>query len=398
MPTVLLRPLFHRGQEVIAIEAPKVAELNLAIRKLRGVKWSQTHKAWYLPLAQENYKLIVIALQPLAAVDNSRLKSFLEKRKKVMGSQTAPVNDGKQAFAKKMAKPVAATTAWQLSAENLAALNRFIEQLKLKAYSTSTIKTYRNEFLQLLQLLKNKPVNELTSDDLRRYFVYCFETLRLTENTLHSRINALKFYFEQVLGREKFFWEIPRPKKEIQNPKFFNQEEVAAIIKAVGNLKHRVMLMLAYSAGLRVSEVVSLKSRQVDSERMCIFIERAKGKKDRIVPLSPVILVLLREYWRAYKPSKVGYLFEGQVKAEPYSARSLQLVLAAAKRKARILKPGSIHSLRHSFATHLLDKGTDVTIIMKLLGHNDIKTTLKYLHVTNRDLLHILSPLDDLKL
>ena len=228
--------------------------------------------------------------------------------------------------------------------------------------------------------------------------VYCYEKLKLTENTLHSRINALKFYFEQVLGRNKFFWELPRPKKQFQLPRFFNQDEITALIKAAGNIKHRTMLMLAYSSGLRVSEVVNLKTNDIDRTRMCILIRQAKGKKDRMVTLSPVLLVMLREYEKIVAPEKQGFLFPGQNKDEAYSTRSLQLVLAAAKTKAGILKSGSIHALRHSFATHLLDKGTDVTMIMKLLGHNDIKTTLRYLHVTNRDMLQIISPLDDLKL
>lgn len=272
------------------------------------------------------------------------------------------------------------------------------EQLKLKAYSPSTIRTYVNEIRPLLLTLKHFPADQLTPDRLRKYLVYCHEKLELSENTLHSRMNALKFYYEQVLGREKFFWEIPRPKKQLQLPKFFNQEEIAAIIKAAGNVKHKTMLMLAYSAGLRVSEVVSIRTTDIDSKRMTILIKQSKGKKDRMVALSPVLLVMLREYWKKVKPEREGYLFPGQYKGCPYSTRSLQLVLAAAKKKAGILKPGSMHALRHSFATHLLDKGTDVTMIMKLLGHNDLKTTLRYLHITNRDLLHILSPLDDLNL
>jgi len=156
--------------------------------------------------------------------------------------------------------------------------------------------------------------------------------------------------------------------------------------------------MLAYSSGLRVSEVVAMKTRDIDESRMSVFVERSKGKKDRIVSLSPVLLVMLREYIKEHQPDQKGYLFSGQFAGEPYSSRSLQLILAAAKEKAGILKPGSMHALRHSFATHLLDKGTDVTIIMKLLGHNDIRTTMRYLHVTNRDILQILSPLDDLNL
>jgi site-specific recombinase XerD len=277
-------------------------------------------------------------------------------------------------------------------------MEQFIQQLKLKAYSPSTIRTYRNEFLQLLQLLKHKPVNKLTPNDIKRYMVYAMEKEGISENTAHSRLNALKFYFEQVLGREKFFWEIPRPKKPTQLPQVFNQDEIAGIINSLQNKKHKVMLMLAYSAGLRVSEVVALKTYQIDSTRMIILIKEAKGKKDRIVSLSPVLLVMLREYALEYKPDKRGYLFEGSTKGLAYSTRSLQEVLQSAKRKAGVLKPGSIHSLRHSFATHLIDKGTDVTMIQKLLGHNDIKTTLRYLHTSNKDLLKIISPLDDLKL
>jgi site-specific recombinase XerD len=184
----------------------------------------------------------------------------------------------------------------------------------------------------------------------------------------------------------------------MQLPNFFNQDEITALIKTAGNIKHKTMLMLTYSSGLRVSEVVSIKSKNIDSKRMCILITQAKGKKDRMVSLSPVLLVMLREYWKKYIPPKNGFLFEGQTKGQPYSTRSLQLILSAAKKKAGILKPGTVHALRHSFATHLLDKGTDVTMIMKLLGHNDIKTTLRYLHITNRDMLQIMSPLDDLNL
>ena len=190
----------------------------------------------------------------------------------------------------------------------------------------------------------------------------------------------------------------PRPKKPLQLPRFFNQEEIAAIIRAAGNIKHRSMLMLAYATGMRVSEVVAIRTMDIDSRRMCILIRQAKGKKDRMVSLSPVLLVMLREYWTKYKPGKEGFLFTGQDKESPYSIRSLQMVIADAKRKAGVLKPGSIHALRHSFATHLLDKGTDVTMIMKLLGHNDLRTTLRYLHVTNRDMLQIISPLDGLDL
>ena len=392
MKQVILKPLQHRAAENIAIFFERDLSLNNSIRKLKGIKWSQTNKCWYLPLNSDSYNEIQITLKEIAEINDRELKQYFEKRKQVAATVT-PVNSKKMT-----AIPVITSSAWRLSKENLVALEKFIEQLKLKSYSPSTIRTYRNEFMQLLQLLKAKPVNELMPDDLRRYMVYAMEKEGIKENTAHSRLNALKFYFEQVLRKEKFFWEIPRPKKQILLPRFFNQEEVTAIIKAAGNIKHRVMLMLAYSSGLRVSEVVNMKTADIDSKRMCILIKQAKGKKDRIVMLSPALLVMLREYAKRYKPDKRGWLFEGNIKGNAYSTRSLQEVIQAAKAKAGIIKPGSIHALRHSFATHLVDRGTDVTMIQKLMGHNDIKTTLRYLHTSNKDLLRIVSPLDDLDL
>ena len=284
----------------------------------------------------------------------------------------------------------------KLSKENLEALQTFVEQLKLKAYSPSTIKTYRNEFLQLLQLLKNKTVNELTTDDLRRYFVYCFEKRKLTENTLHSRINAIKFYFEQVLKRDKFFWEIPRPKKPFQLPKVLDEKELERMFAAITNLKHKALLFTAYSAGLRVSEVVGLKISDIDSNRMQIRIENAKGKKDRYVGLNILLLDVLRAYLKKVKPGPTKYLFEGETAGIRYTSRSAQLVFHQARRKAGIRKEVSFHALRHSFATQLLEKGVDIRYIKDLLGHFSIKTTERYLHVKKEDLISIINPLDEL--
>jgi site-specific recombinase XerD len=251
---------------------------------------------------------------------------------------------------------------------------------------------------RFLQALKAEAADRFPVDRIKGYLQYCFEQLKLSENTLHSRINAMKFYYEQVLNKEKFFWEIPRPKKPEALPKHLNQDEIASIINCVTNKKHKVMLMLAYGAGLRVSEITALKTHEIDSKKMTITIRSGKGKKDRIAPLSPVLLVMLREYAKAFRPKKGGYLFEGNIKETRYSNRSLQEVLQAAKKKAGVVKPGGIHSLRHSFATHLVERGTDISMIQKLLGHNSIQTTMIYLHTSNKDLLKIISPLDDLSL
>ena len=397
METISLKPLLHRNSECIGIYFGKNTSLEKIILKQPAVKWSQTNKCWYIPLTETAYRLLIKDLKEKAVVDNAALKAYLEKKRKVQSSLPEIKQPGTNRKVTAI-KPVVLSAAWQLSAANIKSLEKFVQLLQLKAYSNSTITTYRNEFMQLLKLLKNKPVEELTADDLKRYMVYTMKKEGIKENTAHSRLNALKFYFEQVLGREKFFWEIPRPKKPSQLPKVFSQDEIAAIINSVTNKKHKVMLMLAYSGGLRVSEVVSLRTYEVDSKRMTIFISAAKGKKDRQVTLSPVLLVMLREYAQAYKPDKKGYLFEGSTKETAYSTRSLQEVIQAAKKKAGVIRPGSIHSLRHSFATHLVEKGTDISMIQKLLGHNDIKTTLLYLHTSNKDLLKIISPLDDLVL
>ncbi|MCC6290303.1 MAG: tyrosine-type recombinase/integrase [Chitinophagaceae bacterium] len=386
---ITLVPLVHRGNTWIGIQFPRLPALQQAVIKTSQIKWSQSNRCWYIPFTRLSYNELVRNIGTFADVDNSALKQYKASNVKAPGSAQAlsqpALNNNIKAAA-------------YINPVNRHVLAAMHQTLILKAYSPSTIKTYLNEMSVFLQALRTTLADELPITRIKSYLQYCFEKLKLSENTLHSRINALKFYYEQVLKRERFFWEIPRPKKPLQLPNFFNQDEITTIIKSAGNIKHKTMLMLAYSSGLRVSEVVNLKTADIDSKRMIIMIKQAKGKKDRIVKLSPVLLIMLREYWKKAKPSLKGYLFQGQYPGEPYSSRSLQLVLAAAKKKGGILKPGSIHALRHSFATHLLDRGTDVTLIMKLLGHNDIKTTLRYLHVTNRDMLQIISPLDDLKL
>lgn len=399
MHTVSLHALYHRGKETIAIVAPINGEINGAIRKLAGVRWSQTHKVWYAPWGKESYEQIVVMLKPLAQVDSQSLVAYLNKRSAVKKTEVLPPALPQTTFSEKPVysrKLPAQTPVWMLSPENLKALNRFIEELKLKGYSLSTIRTYRGEFLQLLQLLKQKPVSSLTPEDLRRYMVYAMEKLGIAENTAHSRLNALKFYFEQVLGQEKFFWQIPRPRKPQQLPKILSERELERMFAAISNLKHKALLFTAYSAGLRVSEVVNLKIADIDSGRMQLRIEQAKGKKDRYVGLSVLLLDVLRAYLQKTKPRPQTYLFEGERVGGPYTSRSAQLIFHSARQRAGIQKKVSFHVLRHSFATHLLEKGIDIRYIKDLLGHFSIKTTERYLHVKKEELITIVNPLDAL--
>ncbi|MBK8568064.1 MAG: tyrosine-type recombinase/integrase [Saprospiraceae bacterium] len=342
----------HKNEAVIFIRFDYDAALIARVKKLVGVQWSQSKKAWYVR-DTEQYRQ-KFGLTP---------------------------------------KPIGADTLPKIDPANQAAYQTYIETLQLKAYSKSTINTYRNEFSQLLFTLKSHKVEDLTPDRLRSYFLYCINTLHLSENTLHSRINAVKFYFEKVLKREKFFFEIPRPKKPSILPKAIHAEDIKKLLEATTNRKHNIMLKLCYGMGLRVSEIVNLKITDIDSKNMQVFIERGKGKKDRYVNLPTTILEQLRAYFLEYKPKK--YLFEGQY-GDQYSTRSAQKVFSEALKKAKINKEVGIHGLRHSFATHLLEAGTDVTFIQELLGHKDIKTTLRYTHVSKQSIKKIKSPLDNM--
>lgn len=390
-PLITLKPLHHRGEELIGIHFQNNLSLNICIRTRAGGKWSQTFKCWYIPMYRDSFEKLKAALPNGVKLDASELKKYLEARNNCLSIPASQKNNRTQHIKKnKFIKPDA-----YIEVVNNHVLPDMKKHLQLKGYSASTIKTYTNEMAVFLKTIKNNAADELSAKRLKDYLSYCAATLNLTENTLHSRMNALKFYYEQVLKRSKFFWEIPRPKKPFQLPKVLSKEEIALLLRAIGNFKHKTMLMLGYSCGLRVSEITRLKVTDVDEDRRVLTIRKGKGKKDRVISLSPVMLIMLRDYKAKYKPAE--YLFEGQRVGAQYSVRSLESIIHAAKERAGIKKEGSMHMLRHSFATHLLDKGTDVVFIQKLLGHSDIKTTLRYLHVTNKDILNILSPLEDIK-
>ena len=226
--------------------------------------------------------------------------------------------------------------------------------------------------------------------------LYCANDLQLSPGTLNSRLNAIKYYFERVLHREKFFVDLPRAKKPLRLPNVLAETEMAALFNALKNKKHKAILFTAYSAGLRVSEVTKLEYKHLDAARMQMLVKDAKGQKDRYVMLSPLVLDVLRNYVRQLRPRPASYIFEGFIKGTPYSHRSAQEVFTKAKKLCGIRKDVTFHSLRHSFATHLLEKGTDVKYIQELLGHFDIRTTLRYLHVARKDMVNIKSPVDDL--
>lgn len=393
METIILKPLSHKGAVHIGIYFPLVFKLNNTVQKA-GAKWSQSNKCFYVPCTREAYNKLETAIKDKAEINSAPLKEYLQKNEKRQEKKDIslpyPVNAKTDKATPEHAKPLQAGSKEFviIQAENAEAMRRYKDML--------TLKTYCNEFGIFLQALGKVPAEKLSPERIKDYLLYCHRQLKLIENTIHSRTNALKFYYEQALHREKFFWEIPRPKKPFLLPKLLNENELVRLFNALENKKHKAMLFTAYSAGLRVSEIVNLKLRDIDSKRMTIFIQQAKGKKDRYVNLSPVLLDILRKYLHVYKPGPKEWLFESEQTLTAYPVRTVQQIFQNAKDKAGIKKEVGIHSLRHSFATHLLEKGTDIKYIKDLLGHFSIKTTEKYLHVSRKALVNIISPLDDL--
>lgn len=342
----------HHDKDVIFIHFPYNKELIEQLKKSLPVKWSASKKAWYI-------------------TDRQQFRSLFNLPPKAVGKNAL----------------------LSISETNQPAFAKLQEQLQLKGYSENTMKVYSLAFAQLLYTIKDYPADQLSPEQLRSYLLYCKKKLKLSEAQIHSRINAIKFYYEQVLKQDHFLSDVPRPKEPSKLPKVLSTSDIKKLLNATTNLKHKLILKIAYGMGLRVSEIINLKITDIDSKRMQVLIERSKGKKDRYTNLPTSLLVDLRAYYREYRPEK--YLFEG-IYGEQYSIRSAQEVFKSALKKAGIKKPVGIHALRHSYATHALENGTDIYFIKELLGHNQIKTTEKYLHVSNRNIAKVKSPLDGL--
>ena len=342
----------HQEKKIIWIKFPKDFTLIKMLKSVAKCKWSQSQKSWYV-------------------TDNNFNRELFGLDKKIVGKEVL----------------------LKIHPNNLAEFKKYQNQLILKGFSQNTLRLYSTEFAQLLYIIKSFSIQNLTKEKLQSYFLYCHKELELSENQIHSRMNAVKFYFEKVLHQDKVFFDIPRPKKPMLLPKALNTTEIQKIISHTENPKHKLILQLCYGMGLRVSEIVNLKVEDVDSKTMRVLIQRGKGKKDRYVNLPESILQELRLYYKTFLPKE--YLFEGQYGGK-YATRSVQVVFKNAMKKAGIFKTVGIHSLRHSYATHLLEYGTDISLIQKLLGHNDIRTTLNYTHVARRTISNVQSPLDKL--
>jgi integrase/recombinase XerD len=270
-----------------------------------------------------------------------------------------------------------------------------LEELQRRNYAEGTTRSYIRAVQQFAQHFGKSP-DKLGPSELRSYQAYLLKERKLAVGTVVARVAALRFFFVRTLKRQQFREDLPYPKKQRRLPTVLSLQEVAQLIDAAGNLQQRALLMTLYGTGMRRTEVSRLKVHDVDSKRMMIRVERGKGGVSRDLPLSPALLETLREYWRWKKPRTYLFPAQQQGKDGPISDKTVWYACAEAARHARITKHVTPHTLRHSWATHLLEAGTDLRTIQILLGHGDLETTAKYLHLSQRHLQAVANPLETL--
>ena len=365
MKWIALEPMEKDGQAFMRLIPLRFIEgLRNRLSPLHGVEWNR-QDGWFMPKDAGNWKL----LQEIFGRDGIAIST-----------KTKPGTIREQ----RSALPVQQTPA------QMFALSKTWEKLVIKRYSMSTMRAYRSCLELFFAHYPDRDPDSLGEEEVKAYLLDGINRKGWRESTQNSHVNAIKFYYEKVLGRSRMVYDI-RARKAESLPGVFSQEEVGRLFKAVTNLKHRSILMTIYSAGLRVSEVVNLRKADILTDRGQLFIRSGKGKKDRYTLLSEKLKPLLEEYLKEYKPSY--WLFEGQDHGQ-YSVRSVQQILRDAVRVSGVNPYATVHTLRHSFATHLLENGTDLRYIQELLGHNNPKTTQIYTHITKRGLDKIRSPLD----
>jgi len=369
-PQIVISTGVWKEQEVIQIRTPRNQKIIDRLKSTFLVNWNSDEKYWIM--ATDDFKLHVFFnnMQDLAYIDYSNLK---QAQKEFL----IPEKTIKYAHRQKMDLP-----------------EGYLALLKQKRYSESTQRSYCTYFKDFQYFFKDHKLSEITANSINSYIFHLVDEFKISYSEQNQRISAIKFYYEKVLGKKKEHYDVKRPIKSTTLPKVLSKTEVGRILKQTKNLKHRCILSLLYSAGLRRSELIDLKPTDILSERKQIRIIQGKGKKDRRSLLSESLLIELREYFKEYRPKT--WLFEGNIPGKKYSASSISRVLQNAAEKAGIKQKVTPHMLRHSFATHLLEQGTDLRYIQELLGHSSSKTTEIYTHVSNSNLSTIKNPLDDL--
>ncbi len=269
----------------------------------------------------------------------------------------------------------------------------FSQLLEVKRYSSNSIETYANAFRQFLMHFKDADVDTLNEKQIEKFISLQVTEKKISISYQKQLVAAIKFWYVGVLGKKMTLDYLYPDRSEFKIPVVFSQQEIKKMLDVCENLKHKAILATIYSCGLRLSELTNLMIKDVNSSAMTVTVRQGKGNRDRVVVLSEKLLILLRDYFKKYKPRE--YLFEGQTGGK-YSERSVQQVLKQILVKSRTTTKGSVHTLRHSYATHLIEQGTDIRFVQELLGHKNIKTTLIYTHLTDATKRKIKSPLDNL--
>ncbi len=376
LPVVHLSVAQYKGELRLFISFLFNHALTRLVTQLPGVQWSRSNRAWYLSYRPD------LTREVKRLFGNNAVFDFVG-----VSPQLTPLLEAAR-------KPIRKETVNIPPPEIVAFLTRFREFLQSRRYSDSTVKTYVEALRIFFTYLEFKRVEEINNEDLLRFNLNYILANNYSASYQNQAVNAIKLFFAKLGETQLNIELVTRPRTEKRLPNVLSKEEVKKILETPVNVKHRAMLSLIYACGLRCGELLRLLPSHVDTNRGLLIIKMAKGKKDRIVPLNGRIVELLREYYKMYKPKK--YLFEGQRIGEPYDIRSLQLVLRKTVKKTGIYKPITLHWLRHSYATHLLEGGTDLRYIQEILGHRSSKTTEVYTYVSNKSIQRITSPFDSL--
>jgi integrase/recombinase XerD len=355
----------HRGQKVVFFVFAYHPELVMAIKHLPYCTFSKTNRCWYQPLADFDLEQTRSLLSPLIKWDENAFEKIASARLLLVG----------YSHRKAIGLP-----------------HGYLERLAQRRYSESTITSYCSYFKDFMHHFSSADIDTLSHDDINKYILGLVTQNGISHSQQNLRINAIKFYYEKVLGLKRDRYIIDRPRKRKLLPDVLSVKEVTSILQSCNNIKHRCILSVIYSGGLRRSELINLMPSDILTDRGLIKVRDAKGNKDRCTTLSMGLLTDLREYYKAYKPQT--WLFEGAKPGEQYSASSIVCIIKDAAYKAGIRKRVTPHMLRHSFATHLLEQGTDLRYIQELLGHSSPKTTQIYTHVSTRKIEGIRNPLD----
>lgn len=343
-------------------------------------------------LKTKNYKLIPIE-RDRYRIDVSSFQFRKEHARKIDGCYfSGPQQSWVMPQTEKCLKQFKALFPTKKITLRQKAVQDMIDQLTVKRYSDNTIKVYKEQIVKFFDHFPKIEPSQLNDENVKEYVLHLIKYKRISTSYQKQVISAIKFYFEKILKRDtkKYYFEMPRNVDE-KLPIVLSKKEVKTILDCTQNLKHKTILSTIYSAGLRLSEVVNLKIADIDSERKLIYVRGGKGKKDRTTILADELLNLLRKYFRIYKP-KI-WLFEGK-DGTHYSKRSVQKIFYLSLKKAKVDKKASVHTLRHSFATHLLEQGEDLRYIQKILGHKSSQTTEIYTHITKKGMDNIKNPID----